>query len=106
MSTEIFISIVFFLLGGMQFLFFSNKINYFFGYRTKKSMKNIENWKVSNKYASTILMIFSALNIFIFYCISFFISELSKNSITVIFIFEFIILIYLTEKKLSQNENK
>ncbi|EOG6905640.1 membrane hypothetical protein [Flavobacterium psychrophilum] len=106
MSTEIFISIVFLILGAMQFLFFSNKINYFFGYRTKKSMKNIENWKLSNKYASTILMLFSTFNILLFYSISFFINELSKNSIAVLFMLEFIILIYLTEKKLNQNENK
>lgn len=33
------------------------KIKYFFGYRTQKSIKDIENWNIANRYSPTSMII-------------------------------------------------
>jgi uncharacterized membrane protein len=101
MNTEILISILFLILGAIQFFFFQNKINYFFGYRTKKSMKNLDNWKFANRYSSIIMMLFSIFNIVTFNIVFLFTNEIDINIFGVILIIEFALLFYLTEKKMS-----
>ena len=67
-------------------------------------MKNIQNWKISNRYAAIVLMICSTFNIIFFYCLSLFTDKVNENIIVAFLIVEFIILFYLTEKKISNNE--
>lgn len=69
-------------------------------------MKNIENWKISNKYSAKGMLVISILNLTTFYIVSLFVSEINKYIYLIVLLFEFILLFYLTEKKITQNENK
>lgn len=97
MSTEILISTLF-------FLFQPQKINKLYGYRTRKSMSSIENWKLSNKYSAKGMLIISILNLTVFYIISLYVSEINKYIYLIVLLIEFILLFYLTKKKIIQNE--
>jgi uncharacterized membrane protein len=106
MNTEISISILLFFVSAILYFFPPKKINYFYGYRTKMSMKNLENWKFANHYSSIIMVLFSIFNILVFYIAFLFINEINKNIFGVILIIEFAILFYLTEKKIKKNKKK
>jgi hypothetical protein len=69
-------------------------------------MSSIENWKLSNKYSAIGMLIISILNLTVFYIISLFVSEINKYIYLIVLLIEFILLFYLTEKKITQNENK
>lgn len=69
-------------------------------------MSSIENWKLSNKYSAKGMLIISILNLTVFYIISLFVSEINKYIYLIVLLIEFILLFYLTEKKITQNENK
>ena len=46
-----------FTVAGVITLFFPpKKINYLYGYRTKRSMKSLEHWKFAQKYATVIMI--------------------------------------------------
>lgn len=106
MSTEILISTILLVISIIFFLFQPQKINKLYGYRTRKSMSSIENWKLSNKYSAKGMLIISILNLTVFYIISLFVSEINKYIYLIVLLIEFILLFYLTEKKITQNENK
>ncbi|WP_367754144.1 SdpI family protein [Flavobacterium sp. WC2430] len=106
MDYPISISILLLVISIIAYLFQPKKINSIYGYRTAKSKKNIENWKIANRFSAIGLIIISIINIIIFYLSSFFIHNIDDYIFTIILAFEFVILIYLTEKKLTQNENK
>ncbi len=90
----------------MFLLFQPRKINKWYGYRTTKSMKNIENWTISNKYSAKGMLIISILNLTTFYIASLFITEINKYIYLIVLSIEFIVLFYLTEKIIRQNESK
>lgn len=69
-------------------------------------MKNLENWKIANRYSSIVMMLFSIFNIMIFYIIFLFTNGINKDIFGVILVIELVILFYLTEKKMKINEKK
>ena len=44
------------VVGYLMFKYPPKKINYVIGYRTLKSMKNIDNWNFANKYCGKLLI--------------------------------------------------
>ena len=104
MSTEILISTLLLVISTLFFLFQPQKINKLYGYRTRKSMSSIENWKLSNKYSAKGMLIISILNLTVFYIISLYVSEINKYIYLIVLLIEFILLFYLTKKKIIQNE--
>ena len=69
-------------------------------------MKNIENWKLSNRISSIGMILISIVNIIIFYVLSLLEFKSNKYQFLIIFIIEIVILYYSIEKKLIQNESK
>src|SRR5690554_8057068 len=49
---------IFILAGLLMIIFTPKKINYFYGYRTARSMKNQKNWDFSQLYSSKMLILF------------------------------------------------
>jgi len=85
------------------------KINFFIGYRTKKSMKNEKNWNFANQYCGKLCiklgLLILLISILIFLLTYFKLLILTEISISIIMIFQLIILIlpiFITEKKLKQ----
>ena len=68
------------VVGYLMVKFPPKKINYVVGYRTLKSMKNIDNWNFANKYCGKLLMITG----FIMLLISFLILILDNLKIIVV----------------------
>ena len=106
MEHAILISILLLIISIIVLLFPPKRINSFYGYRTTKSMKSIENWKISNHFFTIGVIIISSFNILFFYILSSLITNFGKYSFLLFLLFEFVILIYLTEKKITKNENK
>ena len=69
-------------------------------------MKNIENWKLSNRISSIGMILISIVNIIIFYVLSLMEFKSNKYQFLIIFVIEIVILCYIIEKKLTQNESK
>lgn len=57
---------IIFLTGLILKIFPPKKINYFYGYRTSRSMKNEHNWKIANAYSANIIIIGTAAIVFLF----------------------------------------
>jgi NADH:ubiquinone oxidoreductase subunit 3 (subunit A) len=69
-------------------------------------MKKIENWRISNQFFSIGMLLISATDLIVLYLASLFF-DLQKISVyyyIVLLAIQFIILIYLTEKKISSHE--
>jgi len=99
-------TITFLLLSVVAFIFKffpPRKINYLYGYRTSSSMKNIENWNLANKYSSNLMLTSMLFLLFVSYFFDL-ISFDVENWLTGLLILSFVITIYLTEKKIKQNE--
>ena len=99
-------TITFLLLSVVAFIFKffpPRKINYLYGYRTSSSMKNIENWNLANKYSSNLMLTSMLLLLFVSYFFDL-INFDAENWLTGLLILSFAITIYLTEKKIKQNE--
>lgn len=101
-------TILIFILFIVSLFFWLNnpqQINSFYGYRTKKSMASISNWKMANKYCSKLmLLVFSIL-----LTLSLIIDFTSFNLdllLKILSILSLILIIYLTENKLKKNGNK
>lgn len=97
------------LLMGLIFYKFSpKKINSISGYRTIRSMKNIDTWKEANKYASSLMIRLSVLLLIITSIADIFAgrSEDAMSAIIVISTFLCLIvlgvIIFLTEKHLKE----
>lgn len=83
----------FFIAGLILRLFPPKRINNIYGYRTPKSKKNMENWKLANKYSSILLMIFGLLLLLI--------GIIFDNTIlTLIFAIIFIIILFIFIEKI------
>lgn len=104
MITEFYVSILLFVVSMILMLFPPKKINRFYGYRTKKSMKNIENWNFSNHFASIGIFIISVFNIIGFCVASLFMDEVNRNIFALILLAEFALLFLITERKIAQYE--
>lgn len=46
---------IFIIAGLITYIFPPKKINYFYGYRTKSSMKSIERWRFAQRYSSILM---------------------------------------------------
>lgn len=89
----------------ISFIYFKyppKKINYFYGYRTKRSMKNNENWSFANNYAAKLLINFSVYSFFIPPFLYFLYPK--NNFLITIIIHSALILsvLYFTEKQLKR----
>ena len=93
----IFMLIIFFV----YFKYPPKKINYFYGYRTRRSMQNNETWSFANKYAAKLLINFSIYSLFIPLFLYFLYPE--NNFIITIIIHTTLILsvLYFTELQLK-----
>ena len=78
------------------------KINYLYGYRTRRSMQNYETWYFANKYAAKLLINFSIYSLFIPPLLYFLYPE--YNSIITIIVHSTLTLsvIYFTEIQLKR----
>ncbi len=63
-------------------------------------MKNIENWKFANRFSAVFMMVFSVINIIVFYIMSIFIDDIDDAIFYIILAIEFGLLFYVTEKKM------
>lgn len=102
MSGEISIILIFLAISLIFYLFPPPRINYFYGYRTRKSMKNSENWKSANQLAAKGLLFIMVINL----ALSLLFIQIFKLSsfvvLAVVLIIEFIGLFYFVEKKLTE----
>ena len=92
----LFVSVVFKILP-------PKKINYLYGYRTSSSMKDIEAWKIANKYSATLMILLFTVLTFL----SFGLELLNINSeilMLILMVSAFAITIILTERKLKANK--
>jgi len=79
------------------------KINYLYGYRTSSSMKNIENWNLANKHSANLMLISMLLLLLVSYILELLNIE-ATNWLIGLLIIAIGIMIFLTEKKIKQNE--
>ena len=102
MSGETSIILILLGIGLIFYLFPPPRINYFYGYRTRKSMKNKENWKFANQLAAKGLLLIMTINL----ALSLLFTEIFKLSsfevLAVVLIVEFIGLFYFVERKLTE----
>ncbi len=63
--TNLLIPIIMVIAGGLLFIFPPKKINNFIGYRTSRSMKNIESWIFAQKYSGLIMLIVGTIMLII-----------------------------------------
>lgn len=82
-------------------------INGLYGYRTKRSMKNMTLWKEGNKYSAKLLIKYGISIMFLGIIISFIITKVEYALLIIIWlmILASIILILTVEKRLKQLEN-
>ena len=85
----------------IYFLYPPKKINYLYGYKTKRSMRNNETWTFANKYDAKLLVNFSIYSLFIPPILYFLYPE--NNFIMTIIIHTALILsvLYFTELQLK-----
>ena len=102
------ISVLLLIISVIYYLFQPKKINRFYGYRTFKSMKNIDNWKFSNNSFSIGMLIISGGNSVLLYLSSlvFSLEKINVYYFVALLIIQFAFLIYWIEKKLTINEKK
>jgi len=95
------------LVGIILKLTYYNNKNYFFGYRSTLSMKNLSNWNLANKVSSTYLII---TGVFVILA-----GNLANYILPINYQYYFVytimalgifITIFITEKKLRENDKK
>jgi uncharacterized membrane protein len=90
------------LIVSILFKFFPPlKINSIYGYRTKKSKKNDANWKIANKYSANLMLIFAS-SLFLISLLFNLLNLEYDNILIGLLLLAFVIIIVLTEKKLSK----
>ncbi len=102
LSAETSISLLLLGISTIYFLFPPGKINYFYGYRTPRSMKSKERWEVANKMASKLMIGLSLFDTVLGYIVA----DILHYDFLIIYVFllilEFAILFYLVETKLGK----
>lgn len=89
------------LIVAMLFRIFPpQNINSIYGYRTRKSKKNLVNWKISNRYSANLMVIFMSALLLISLILNF-INVDFENILIGMLLLSFVIIIVLTEKKIS-----
>lgn len=84
------------ILGLIMTFYSKNKINYIIGYRTKRSMKNRNNWEWSNKIAGINMSIAGVIGLMVF--------QFFNQQIAIfILIFILILSVVFIENKLKSN---
>ena len=101
MSIETSILLILLVISIVYYLLQPRKINYFYGYRTRKSMKNIENWKIANELAARGLMVIMLINLLLSVLLTHFLRLTSLKVLAVVLVIEFVGLFYWVEKKLK-----
>ncbi|KQL55210.1 hypothetical protein AN964_17960 [Heyndrickxia shackletonii] len=97
-----------FIICGLILLYKPPKdINGLYGYRTKRSMKNMTLWQEGNKYSAKLLIKYGISIMFLGIIISFIITKVEYALLIIIclMILASIILILTVEKRLKQLEN-
>ena len=79
------------------------KINYLYGYRTPRSMKNIENWNFANHYSATFMLVSMPVLFVVSYLLDYFNFEAQTALLGVLFV-TLALMFYLTEKKMKALE--
>lgn len=100
------IGAIFIIAGLIMLIFPPKKINSLYGYRTPRSMKNIDNWNFAQKFSAKLMMIggFVTLSIGIFETIFDMDEEVINLSGLIILILFAVILIIITEIKIKKFE--
>jgi uncharacterized membrane protein len=89
------------LIVAMLFRIFPpQNINSIYGYRTRKSKKNLVNWKISNRYSANLMLIFMSSLLLISLILNLINVEF-ENILIGMLLLSFVIIIVLTEKKIS-----
>lgn len=99
------VALVFLLGGAITFIFPPKKINHLYGYRTERSMKNIETWKAANRFASKIMML-ASVDLFLIGLILYWADVKNENiwaAVTIVSVILVAVIIYLlTENYLKE----
>lgn len=103
MPREVLISLFLLFVSVIYYFFQPKKVNKWYGYRTRRSMKNIQNWQYSNKLAAILLGCISLFNTIVFSIILFF-SEVNKSYFPTLLLIEFAAIFFYIEKKTAENE--
>lgn len=103
---SVLIGVIFIIAGFIMLKFPPKKINSLYGYRTKSSMKNKEQWDFSQKYAS-IIMIYCGIGLLLIGCLLYFIlgdiNPIIGMYIGMVLLFISMgIMLYKTEKAIKQ----
>lgn len=99
--------VVFMLLVSYIFIKFPPKnINYFYGYRTRKSMLNEEIWKVANEYSARLMLKITLISLIFPPVLYFLYPELNLLVTIVIHTVLLLSTLYFTEKYLSKDFDK
>ncbi|WP_051285278.1 SdpI family protein [Aequorivita capsosiphonis] len=102
LSAETSISLILLGVSFIYFLFPPRKINHLYGYRTPRSMKNNNRWKLANKMAPKMLIALSLFDAVLGYVVADILNYDFLYLFTGLLILEFAILFYLIEKKLGR----
>jgi uncharacterized membrane protein len=81
-------------------IFPPQNINSIYVYRTSKSKKNLVNWKIANRYSANLMLIFMSSLLLISLILNLIDVEF-ENILIGMLLFSFVIIIVLTEKKIS-----
>lgn len=92
------IPLVILISGFLMYKYPPKKINYFIGYRTRKSMKNDKNWKILNKHCGKVwiklgLILLLIITLFVILLKLFKIIILTETILIIIILFQILILI-------------
>lgn len=95
------ILLLFLVVVALLFYFFPPRnINRLYGYRTFKSMKNEDNWRTANKYASQIMLLSSAILLLASMIFDYF--EYKNDALLLVaLLVSFLVLFYCTEDKIK-----
>lgn len=89
------IGMIFILAGLIQMIFPPKKINSLYGYRTPRSMKDIEVWNFAQKLSSKILILIGfVLTLFGMIALIFGLQEVLINSIGIVLMILFAIILF------------
>jgi len=101
------IGLLFILLGIILRLTYFNSKNYFFGYRTRLSMKNVSNWNFANKISAIYLIIIGICALLAGVLANYLLpKDYQTNFVTAIVTLGLFISIFKIEKKLKKHDEK
>lgn len=96
------------VVGWLLFKFPPKNINWFLGYRTKKSMKDKKAWKEANEYCGKLFFAIGLIELvisFVLFLLNYLAIEFSETFLSIVIIIQLIpmlITVVLVEKKISK----